>query len=137
MASLSTLFGTVGGRDLAVDLGTANTLIYIRGHGIVLEEPSVVAINVNSRRPLAVGIEAKRMIGRTPNHIQAIRPLKDGVIADFDVCEEMLRHFIHKVTVGRWGRGPGSWSVCRRASPGSSSGRFVTPRSLLAPAKRW
>ena len=73
---------------------------------IVLDEPSVVAINVNSRRPLAVGVEAKRMIGRTPNHIQAIRPLKDGVIADFDVCEEMLRYFIHKVSSGRWGPKP-------------------------------
>ncbi len=91
---------------MAVDLGTANTLIYVRGYGIVLDEPSVVAINVNTRRPLAVGVEAKRMIGRTPNHIQAIRPLKDGVIADFDVCEEMLRYFIHKVSAGRWGPKP-------------------------------
>ncbi len=106
MGSLSTMLGAVGGRDMAVDLGTANTLIYVRGVGIVLEEPSVVAINVNTRRPLAVGVEAKRMIGRTPNHIQAIRPLKDGVIADFDVCEEMLRYFIHKVTAGRWGPKP-------------------------------
>ncbi|MGI9598799.1 MAG: rod shape-determining protein, partial [Acidimicrobiales bacterium] len=73
------MLGAVGGRDMAVDLGTANTLIYVRGAGIVLDEPSVVAINVNTRRPLAVGVEAKRMIGRTPNHIQAIRPLKDGV----------------------------------------------------------
>jgi rod shape-determining protein MreB len=106
MGSLSTMFGAVGGRDMAVDLGTANTLIYMRGYGIVLDEPSVVAINVNTRRPLAVGVEAKRMIGRTPNHIQAIRPLKDGVIADFDVCEEMLRYFIHKVSSGRWGPKP-------------------------------
>ena len=106
MGSLSTMLGAVGGRDMAVDLGTANTLIYIRGVGIVLDEPSVVAINLNTRRPLAVGVEAKRMIGRTPNHIQAIRPLKDGVIADFDVCEEMLRYFIHKVAAGRWGPKP-------------------------------
>ncbi|MGH1493251.1 MAG: rod shape-determining protein [Acidimicrobiales bacterium] len=106
MGSLSTMLGAVGGRDMAVDLGTANTLIYMRGYGIVLDEPSVVAINVNTRRPLAVGVEAKRMIGRTPNHIQAIRPLKDGVIADFDVCEEMLRYFIHKVSSGRWGPKP-------------------------------
>lgn len=106
MASLSTMLGAVGGRDMAVDLGTANTLIYVRGYGIVLDEPSVVAINLNTRRPLAVGVEAKRMIGRTPNHIQAIRPLKDGVIADFDVCEEMLRYFIHKVSSGRWGPKP-------------------------------
>ena len=100
------MFGAVGGRDLAVDLGTANTLIYVRGQGIVLDEPSVVAVNINTRRPLAVGVEAKRMIGRTPSHIQAIRPLRDGVIADFDVCEEMLRHFIEKVTAGRWGPRP-------------------------------
>ncbi|MEM7323604.1 MAG: rod shape-determining protein [Actinomycetota bacterium] len=103
---MSTMLGAVGGRDMAVDLGTANTLIYVRGYGIVLDEPSVVAINLNTRRPLAVGVEAKRMIGRTPNHIQAIRPLKDGVIADFDVCEEMLRYFIHKVSSGRWGPKP-------------------------------
>lgn len=100
------MLGTVGGRDMAVDLGTANTLIYVRGQGVVLDEPSVVAINVNTRRPLAVGVEAKRMIGRTPSHIQAVRPLKDGVIADFDVCEEMLRYFLHKVSVGRWGPRP-------------------------------
>ncbi len=85
------------GRDLAIDLGTANTLIYVRGHGVVLDEPSVVAINANDGRPVAVGMEAKRMMGRTPNHIKAIRPLKDGVIADFEVCEKMLRYFIQKV----------------------------------------
>ena len=90
------------GRDMAVDLGTANTLIYVRGHGIVLNEPSVVAVNVRDGRPLAVGLEAKRMIGRTPAHIQAIRPLKDGVIADFEICEKMLRYFIHKVHRSRW-----------------------------------
>lgn len=106
MAGFSSVFGAVGGRDMAVDLGTANTLIYVQGDGIVLDEPSVVAINVNTRQPLAVGVEAKRMIGRTPTHIQAIRPLKDGVIADFDVCEEMLRYFIHKVSSGRWGPKP-------------------------------
>ncbi|HEX6934737.1 MAG TPA: rod shape-determining protein [Streptosporangiaceae bacterium] len=85
------------GRDMAVDLGTANTLIYVRGRGIVLNEPSVVALNLNSGQVLAVGIEAKRMIGRTPGNIVAIRPLKDGVIADFDVTERMLRYFIQKV----------------------------------------
>jgi rod shape-determining protein MreB len=90
------------GRDMAVDLGTANTLIYVRGHGIVLNEPSVVAVNVRDGRPLSVGLEAKRMIGRTPAHIQAIRPLKDGVIADFEICEKMLRYFIHKVHRSRW-----------------------------------
>ena len=85
------------GRDMAVDLGTANTLVYVRGKGIVLNEPSVVAINVKDGHPLAVGAEAKRMIGRTPSNIQAIRPLKDGVIADFEVCEMMLRYFIRRV----------------------------------------
>ena len=92
------------GRDLAIDLGTANTLIYARGQGIVLDEPSVVAINVNDGRPVAVGVEAKRMMGRTPNHIKAIRPLKDGVIADFEVCEKMLRYFIQKVHASRWSK---------------------------------
>src|ERR671919_153340 len=90
------------GRDMAVDLGTANTLVYVRGRGIVLNEPSVVAINTANKQILAVGAEAKRMIGRTPAHIQAVRPLKDGVIADFDVTEKMLRYFIQKVHVRRF-----------------------------------
>ncbi len=85
------------GRDMAVDLGTANTLVYVRGRGIVLNEPSVVAIDKNAGSVLAVGLEAKRMIGRTPGNIVAIRPLKDGVIADFDVTERMLRYFIQRV----------------------------------------
>jgi rod shape-determining protein MreB len=96
------LISSLMGRDMAVDLGTANTLVYVRGRGIVLNEPSVVAVNVKDGRPLAVGLEAKRMIGRTPAHIQAIRPLKDGVIADFEICEKMLRYFIHKVHQRRW-----------------------------------
>ena len=83
--------------DVAIDLGTANTLVYVRGRGIVLSEPSVVAIDSRTGEVHAVGIEAKRMLGRTPGTIQAIRPLKDGVIADFDVTEQMLRHFIQKV----------------------------------------
>jgi rod shape-determining protein MreB len=85
------------GRDMAVDLGTANTLVYVRGRGVALNEPSVVAINTKSNAILAVGTEAKAMIGRTPGHIVAIRPLKDGVIADFDTTEKMLRYFVHKV----------------------------------------
>ena len=92
------------GRDLAIDLGTANTLIYARGHGVVLDEPSVVAINATDGRPVAVGMEAKRMMGRTPNHIKVIRPLKDGVIADFEVCEKMLRYFIQKVSSSKWSK---------------------------------
>ena len=91
-----------GGRDMAVDLGTANTLVYVRGRGIVLSEPSVVAVDSRTGEVHAVGIEAKRMLGRTPGTISAIRPLKDGVIADFEVTEEMLRHFIQKVHQNRW-----------------------------------
>ena len=85
------------GRDMAVDLGTANTLVYVRGKGIVLNEPSVVAINTATTGIVAVGTEAKRMIGRTPGNIVAVRPLKDGVIADFDTTERMLRFFIQQV----------------------------------------
>ncbi len=85
------------GRDMAVDLGTANTLVYVRGKGVLLEEPSVVALNTTSGDILAVGHEAKRMIGRTPDNITAIRPLQDGVIADFDSTEQMLRFFIQQV----------------------------------------
>jgi rod shape-determining protein MreB len=87
---------------MAVDLGTANTLVYVRGRGIVLSEPSVVAIDSVTSDVHAVGVEAKRMLGRTPGSITAIRPLKDGVIADFDVTEQMLRHFIQKVHQSRW-----------------------------------
>src|SRR5437870_6739065 len=89
---------------MAVDLGTANTLVYVRGRGVVLDEPSVVAVNIRDGRPLAVGIEAKKMIGRTPEHIHAIRPLKDGVIADFDICEKMLRYFIQRVHPRKWAK---------------------------------
>jgi rod shape-determining protein MreB and related proteins len=95
---------SIAGQDMAIDLGTANTLVFVRGQGIVLNEPSVVAINVQNNRALAVGMEAKRMIGRTPASIQAIRPLRDGVIADFDVTEKMLRYFIQKVHRRRWAR---------------------------------
>ena len=83
-------------RDMGIDLGTANTLVFVKGKGIVLSEPSVVAINSNTKRPLAVGTEAKLMIGRTPGNIVAIRPLKDGVIADFDITQSMLTYFIQK-----------------------------------------
>ncbi|MEE8041334.1 MAG: rod shape-determining protein [Pseudomonadales bacterium] len=91
-------------RDLSIDLGTANTLIYVRDQGIVLNEPSVVAIrNHNNRRTIAaVGLDAKRMLGRTPGNIMATRPLKDGVIADFEVTEQMLKHFIAKVHEQRY-----------------------------------
>src|SRR6202046_5198224 len=96
------MFGSLLGwmsADMAIDLGTANTLVYVKGRGIVLNEPSVVAIaNVKGKKQvLAVGEEAKQMLGRTPGNIQAIRPLRDGVIADFEVAEEMIKHFIRKV----------------------------------------
>jgi rod shape-determining protein MreB len=99
-----TSIASLASRDMAIDLGTANTLVYVRGQGIVLNEPSVVAIDTRNHRALAVGAEAKRMIGRTPAHIQAIRPLRDGVIADFDITERMLRYFIKKVQPRRWAR---------------------------------
>jgi len=89
---------------MAVDLGTANTLVYVRGRGIVLDEPSIVAMNTRDGRLLAVGTEAKRMLGRTPGHIEAVRPLKDGVIADFDICEKMLRYFIQRVHQRKWAK---------------------------------
>src|SRR3954466_590117 len=105
------LFGGAGGRrspvgrlrtggDIAVDLGTANTVVYVRGRGIVLSEPSVIALDSVSGEIHAVGAEAKRMIGRTPATISAIRPLRHGVIADFEVTEQMLRYFIRKAGQG-------------------------------------
>ena len=100
--SLVDMFFNSWGSDMAVDLGTANTLVSVRGRGIVLIEPSVVAIERDTKRVLAVGIEAKRMLGRTPGSIVAIRPLKDGVIADFEVTEAMLRYFINKTRVKRF-----------------------------------
>lgn len=84
-------------KDIGIDLGTANVLIYIKGQGIVLNEPSVVAIDADTKRPLAVGTEAREMLGRTPGKVKAIRPMKDGVIADFEITEIMLNHFIRKV----------------------------------------
>ena len=99
MGFLSGILG-VFSNDLAIDLGTANTLVYVKDKGVVLSEPSVVAVRTDGRgknRVLAVGLEAKNMLGKTPGHIVAIRPMRDGVIADFEVTEAMLRHFIHKV----------------------------------------
>src|SRR5664279_3406405 len=92
------IFGGISS-DIAIDLGTANTLVYMKGKGIVLNEPSVVALrHVGGRKVVhAVGIEAKQMLGRTPGHIEAIRPMRDGVIADFEVAEEMIKYFIRKV----------------------------------------
>ncbi|HSR68664.1 MAG TPA: rod shape-determining protein [Acidobacteriota bacterium] len=93
--NLRSLF-SIFSNDLAIDLGTANTLVYVKGRGIVVNEPSIVAINKKTGKPEAVGHEAKEMMGRTPGNIVAIKPMKDGVIADFDVTEEMLKHFIRK-----------------------------------------
>ncbi|NDV61227.1 rod shape-determining protein [Puniceicoccales bacterium CK1056] len=97
--------------DIGIDLGTANTLVYVRDKGVVLQEPSVVAINNETREVVAVGSEAKRMLGRTPMNINALRPMKDGVIADFEITEAMLRYFIQKV---------------------NNSMRFVPPRVVVA-----
>ncbi|AYN87145.1 MULTISPECIES: rod shape-determining protein [Commensalibacter] len=120
----SRLFGFMSA-DMAIDLGTANTLVYVKGRGIVLNEPSVVAIaDVRGKKQvLAVGEEAKNMVGRTPGNITAIRPMRDGVIADFEVAEEMIKHFIHKVHNRRMFASPqivicvpsGSTAVERRA----------------------
>ena len=83
-------------KNIGIDLGTANVLINVQGKGIVLNEPSVVAVDTQTNKVLAVGDEAYKMIGRTPGHIHSIRPLRDGVIADFDITEAMLEHFINK-----------------------------------------
>ncbi len=131
--------------DLSIDLGTANTLVYVRGQGIVLNEPSVVAIrhdraNGSQREVVAVGLEAKRMLGRTPGNISAIRPLKDGVIADFYVTERMLQHFIHKVHENKFLRPSprvlvsipcGSTQVERRAIKESAMGAGAREVYLL------
>ena len=92
------------GRDVAVDLGTANTLVYVKGQGLVLNEPSMVAVDVRSGQVVAVGHEAKRMWGRAPKNIRLVRPLKDGVIADFDVCEQMLKQFLQRISTSRWSK---------------------------------
>ncbi|MFN8661240.1 MAG: rod shape-determining protein [Thermomicrobiales bacterium] len=97
---LSTLLGMLN-QDLGIDLGCANTLVYVRGKGIVISEPSVVAIDTRTRRAFGVGVEAKAMVGKTPESIVAVRPLKDGVIADFDTVEMMLHYFIRKVHLQR------------------------------------
>src|SRR5437016_391355 len=97
LRSLFSIFSS----DLAIDLGTANTLVFARGKGIVVNEPSIVALNKNTNKVEAVGKEAKEMLGRTPGNIVAIRPMKDGVIADFEVTEKMLLHFIRKAHNGR------------------------------------
>jgi rod shape-determining protein MreB len=125
------LFTLVAGffsNDMAIDLGTANTLVYVKSEGIVLNEPSIVAIHQADNTVLAVGKEAKAMLGRTPGNIVAIRPLKDGVIADFDVTEKMLAGVV------RW-CGRVSSSGFRRGSPRSRSARSAIRRCRRAPAR--
>ncbi|WP_174873494.1 rod shape-determining protein [Vogesella oryzae] len=126
--------------DLAIDLGTANTLIYMRGKGIVLDEPSVVAIHsdapTNKKSILAVGLEAKRMLGRTPGSIQAIRPMKDGVIADFTVTEQMLKQFIKKVTPNRFFAASPRIVICVPCGSTQVERRAIKDSALAAGARR-
>jgi rod shape-determining protein MreB len=123
--------------DLSIDLGTANTLIYVRGQGIVLDEPSVVAIRIhNGQKTIeAVGMEAKRMLGRTPGNITAIRPLKDGVIADFQVTEKMLQHFIAKVHETRFIRPSPRVLVCVPCKSTQVERRAIRESALSAGAR--
>jgi rod shape-determining protein MreB len=97
------IFGALS-EDIAIDLGTANSVVYVRGRGIVMQEPSMVAINKKTGQVLAIGLEAKKMVGRTPSHIVATRPLRSGVVSDFEVTEQMLRYFIEKNRQKRWMR---------------------------------
>ena len=123
------------GRDMAVDLGTANTLVYVRGRGVLLNEPSVVALNAQTREVLAVGTEAKRMLGRTPDSIAAIRPMKDGVIADFESTEQMLRLFIQRVHRRRYFAKP-RLVVCVPSGITSVEQRAVKAAGYQAGARR-
>lgn len=133
---LSPLFGMIS-NDIAMDLGTANTLIYMRGKGIVLNEPSVVALrNVGGRKIVhAVGLEAKQMLGRTPGHMEAIRPMRDGVIADFEVAEEMIKHFIRKVH-NRKGFVNPKMIVCVPSGATAVERRAINDSCLNASARR-
>ena len=124
------------GKDIGIDLGTATVLVFVRGKGVVLNEPSVVAIDRNTGKTLAIGEEARRMIGRTPGHITAIRPLREGVIADFDITEKMLKHFIHKVC----GANPlfkPRVMICVPSSITSVERRAVEDAARNAGAKEW
>src|SRR5580704_13240284 len=132
----SSLFGVIS-NDIAIDLGTANTLIYMKGKGIVLNEPSVVALRtVGGRKQVhAVGIEAKMMLGRTPGHMEAIRPMRDGVIADFEVAEEMIKHFIRKVHNRRSFASP-MIIVCVPSGSTAVERRAIQESALSAGARR-
>lgn len=138
MSFFSNLF-KFSSNDMAIDLGTANTLVYVRGKGIVLDEPSVVAIEtINGiRRPKAVGNDAKLMMGKTPENIEAIRPLRDGVIADIDVAEQMIKEFIRKVAGGK----PSPWSspeivICVPSGSTSVERRAIRDAALNAGARQ-
>ncbi|HEY2166485.1 MAG TPA: rod shape-determining protein [Jatrophihabitantaceae bacterium] len=124
------------GGDLAIDLGTANTLVYARGRGIMLNEPSVVAVDTTTNAVVAVGAEAKRMIGRTPGHIVAVRPLQDGVIADYDVTAEMLRYFVRKVLRRRGAFTGPRIVVCVPSGITSVEQRAVSESAYAAGARR-
>ncbi len=136
MSLFDSLFGNFGS-DMAIDLGTANTLVAVRGQGIVINEPSVVAIDQNQQRVLAVGAEAKEMLGRTPGSIVAMRPLKDGVIADFDTTEAMLRYFISKAQGRRmpWSAKP-RVVVCVPCGVTSVEKRAVFEATITAGARQ-
>jgi rod shape-determining protein MreB and related proteins len=123
------------GRDMAVDLGTANTLVYVRGRGVLLNEPSVVALNTQTHEILAIGHEAKRMLGRTPDSITAIRPMRDGVIADFESTEQMLRLFIQQVHRRRYFAKP-RLVVCVPSGITSVEQRAVKEAGYQAGARR-
>jgi rod shape-determining protein MreB len=134
-APMSRFGGDLLGGDLAVDLGTANTLVYARGRGIMLNEPSVVAVDVSTGEVVAVGTEAKRMIGRTPGTITTLRPLQDGVIADYANTAEMLRYFLHKVIGRRAFAGP-RVIVCVPSGITSVEQRAVSESTYAAGARR-
>jgi rod shape-determining protein MreB len=128
--------GELLGGDLAIDLGTANTLVYARGRGILLDEPSVVAVDMNTKSVVAVGAEAKRMIGRTPGHIKAVHPLQDGVIADYDITAEMLRYFVRKVLKRRGAFTGPRIVVCVPSGITSVEQRAVSESVYAAGARR-
>ncbi|MFY9176586.1 MAG: rod shape-determining protein MreB [Caldicoprobacterales bacterium] len=124
-----------GSRDIGIDLGTSSVLIYARGKGVVLREPSVVAIDIKGRKILAVGSEASRMLGRTPGNIVALRPLQDGVISDYELTEEMLRYFLRKAIPKRLGRKP-RVVVCVPSGVTEVEKRAVIDASYEAGARR-
>ncbi len=136
LSSASHRGGDLLGGDLAIDLGTANTLVYVRGRGILLNEPSVVAVDTSTNTVVAVGAEAKRMIGRTPGHITAVRPMRDGVIADYDVTAEMLRYFVRKVLRRRGAFTGPRIVVCVPSGITSVEQRAVSESAYAAGARR-